>query len=221
MVYYILFYNAKVNRLKILLNIIIVLYSLCAGAAKVSKPMRGDSCHAFGLLVGQSFLTKAYSNGSDRCVSMENHYIALPGQNHKLFTGMKWQCVEYARRWLIENKGMTFGEVTYAYHIWDLDHFDTVNTHQSCKILRFKNKSSKSSPQVGDLLIYDKGLAITGHVAVVVGVEQGSITIAEQNYFNRPWEGKDYARRLLFDKDAQGNYRIFDDALKGWLRALT
>lgn len=195
---------------------------LCAmmnGIAEANQPSCSEQCNAaFGKLVGQSFLTKAYSNCNGNCVKNENNYVTLPQQQTPIFSGMKWQCVEYARRWLIENKGVTFGDVEYAYHIWDLPYAETVDTHQHVPLLRFENKKSTEAPQVGDLLINSVQLAITGHVSVVVGVQRDSITIAEQNYFNRPWEGKHYARRLLLDKNQQGQYRIFDDSLIGWVR---
>lgn len=178
-----------------------------------------EQCNAaFGTLIGQSFLTKAYSNCSGNCVKNEDNFITLPQQDKKIFTGMKWQCVEYARRWLIENKGITFGEVEYAYHIWDLKFGNNIKSQRPVPLHRFQNKRTKHAPQIGDLLIYSNALAITGHVAVIVSVERDNITIAEQNYFNRAWEGNDYARRLLLDKDANGNYRIFDDSLMGWVR---
>ena len=52
----------------------------------------------------------------------------------------------------------------------------------------------------------------------MVGVDDNSVTIAEQNYFNRPWDGVSYSRRLLLGKDEEGRYRIFDEALIGWMR---
>lgn len=190
---------------------------LC-GATDSSKQTCSEQCNsAFGAEAGKSFLTVAYSNCSGHCVSHENNYITLKNTNKRLFTGMKWQCVEYSRRWLIENRGLTFADVEYAYHIWDLKFVETVDTHQHKALARHKNKISKAAPAVGDLLIYSNKLALTGHVAVIVGIDNDSILIAEQNYFNRPWESKDYARRLLLDKDSEGRYRIFDDSVIGWL----
>lgn len=190
---------------------------MVSGATEVSEHSCSEHCNSvFGALAGQSFLTPAYSNCNGYCVSDENNYIMSKGQE-KIFTGKKWQCVEYSRRWLIENKGVTFADVKYAYHIWDLKFVNTVANHDRKPLIRYKNRDSKIAPTVGDLLIYSKKLAVTGHVAVIVGIDNDSITIAEQNYFNRPWEAKDYARRLLLDKDSQGRYRIFDDSVIGWL----
>lgn len=199
-------------------KVLLVAYAMMINVSYAEQSCAGPCNAAFGALDGQSFLTKAYSNCSGDCVKNEKNYVTLAHLKQPIFTGMKWQCVEYARRWLIENKGMTFGDVDYAYHIWDLPYAERVGTHQHVPLLKFKNKQSKEAPQVGDLLINSVKLAITGHVSVVVGVERDSITIAEQNYFNRPWEGKNYARRLLLDKDEHGYYRVFDDSLIGWVR---
>lgn len=58
----------------------------------------------FGQYIGQNALTPAYSNGHEDHVSDTPHYIHIG--NTLIKTGMKWQCVEYARRWLIENRGI-------------------------------------------------------------------------------------------------------------------
>lgn len=196
-----------------------ILISLVAFFSISAHSSCEKNCNAsFGALVGQSFLTKAFSNCNGSCVKNEFNYVTSIKTQKPLFTGMKWQCVEYARRWLIENRGVTFGDVEYAYHIWDLPFAEVISTGKQTAVLRFENKKTKEAPKVGDLLINSVNLAITGHVSVVVSVESDSITIAEQNYFNRPWETPNYARRLLLDKDEQGRYRVFDDSLIGWVR---
>jgi hypothetical protein len=205
--------------MKFFLNLAMVFYSIIANASEPKAISCAKDCNTtFGTFVGQSFLTKAYSNCSGNCIKYENNYTLVKNQPHQILTGMKWQCVEYARRWLVENKHITFADVEYAYHIWDLKHGEKIDTHEHVPMVKFKNKTSKKPPQLGDLLIYSTELAITGHVAVVVGIENDSILIAEQNYFNRVWDGKEYARRLLMDNDGEGRYRIVDEALIGWVR---
>ena len=201
------------------LRIFLMLYSMSASATGPQNTSCSEHCNSpFGALNGQSFLTKAYSNCSGVCEKNEDNFIFLTKGGKKLYTGMKWQCVEYARRWLMENKNVTFASVDYAYHIWDLTSVTKLDSNESIPLQHFRNKKTKIAPAVGDLLIYSKKLAVTGHVAVIVGIENDSITIAEQNYFNRIWEGKDYARRLLLDKNTNGYYRIIDEAVIGWLR---
>jgi hypothetical protein len=53
----------------------------------------------------------------------QKHYLHNgdhEGREH--FYGAKWQCVEYARRWLIHAQGYTFPSVSMAYTIFDMPH---------------------------------------------------------------------------------------------------
>jgi glutathionylspermidine amidase/synthetase len=54
----------------------------------------------------------AYSNEHDDFVSFEGFYI------HGIFTGFKWQCVEFARRWLLLRKSCIFQNVMSAADMW-------------------------------------------------------------------------------------------------------
>lgn len=185
--------------------------------------VQADSCKEqcnseFGAYIGESHLTKAYSNCNGECLKNETNFVSLKNTKEQIPTGLKWQCVEYARRWLIDNKQITFAGVRFAYQIWDLKFGSDVETNREVPLLKFENKVSKTAPEIGDLLIYSADYAITGHVAVIVGVEANSVTIAEQNYFNAPWDTPNFSRRLLLEKYPDGTYRIFDDSLKGWLR---
>ena len=183
------------------------------------KQAYAETCNAkFGSYIGQSHLTEAYSNYNEYDSKDETNFVLLKNTNRVMASGVKWQCVEYARRWLIDNKNVTFADVNYAYSIWELKTGKRIDTNQQVPLLQFKNKKSKTQPEIGDLLIYSSDSAITGHVAVVVGVHSNSITIAEQNYFNDLWDGATYSRRLLLEKDEKNRYRIFDEALIGWVR---
>ena len=175
------------------------------------------NCYSeFGATIGESFLTTAYSNCNGNCLKIETNFVLV--KNQQIASGLKWQCVEYARRWLIENKQITFAPVKYAYEIWDLHYGIQAETNAKVPLFKYQNKISKTAPKVGDLLIYSDDFAITGHVSVIVGVQGNSVIIGEQNYFNAPWDGGHYSRRLLLDKSPDGSYRIFDDSLIGWVR---
>lgn len=193
----------------------LILFSIC-GNSLSSKELIREKCDApFGACIGQSFLTKAYSNGDDDHNEEEMNFVFLT--NTKITSGLKWQCVEYARRWLIDNKNLTFADVNNAYQIWDLWYGNRVDSYEQVPVLHFKNKITTIRPQIGDLLIYSTDFAVTGHVAVIVGVNNNSVKIAEQNYFNDTWDGADFSRRLLLQQDEEGRYRIFDDAIIGWM----
>lgn len=205
--------------MKYFIGLATIVFSVCAYSSDLKTKGCTEGCHApFGSCIGQAFLTKAYSNCNGDCVSNETNYVTVENTDKKIVSGMKWQCVEYARRWLIDNKHVTFADVEYAYHIWNLKNGEDVSTKKPVPLLQFSNKKATTKPEVGDLLIYSTEFAITGHVAVVVSVENHSITVAEQNYFNDLWNGPNFSRRLLLERDEENRYRIFDEALIGWVR---
>lgn len=182
-----------------------------------------ENCYElpFGSITGQSFGTVAHSNNYGARDKHDNSYsIVVPGVKKPVFTGLKWQCVEYARRWLIENRQVTFDSINNAYNIWDLPTFTNICTNKAVPIKHHYNKSSKTAPAVGDLLIYSPKEIHTGHVAVIVGVYDDSITIAEQNHCDCSWEKHEYARRLRLKQDAKGHYQIVDNAVIGWIHII-
>jgi len=152
----------------------------------------------------------AYSNCNAHYLRFEPHY------NNGFYTGIEWQCVEFTRRWLLSQRGVIYGEVDFASDIWH--QINRVIRVADGKTFQFQSHPNGSThpPQVSDLLIYDKSLFNTGHVAVVTNVdlEVGLVRVAEQNFFNQKWRG-DYAREIkLFKK--QDRYWLWDVYLLGW-----
>jgi len=107
------------------------------------------------------------------------------------FTGLKWECVEYVRRWLITVKNVTFEKVETAEDLWKL----RTATSMNGKTYDFVNVTN-GIPPVGSLLIYKKtNKNPYGHVAVVVKVNTNrEVEVAEQNYSLEKWKG--YSRRI-------------------------
>jgi len=187
-----------------------------AGDVKKEIPVacRTDCVSPYGSVLGaDADNVKAYSNCRSNCVIFE------PNKWRGTYTGIKWQCVEYARRWLLVHKGMVFGDVDVAADIWDkIDHLTRVDTKEQIPLKSYLN-GSPQAPKVGDLLIYARSFYNTGHVAVVteVDLKKGLIKVGEQNYNNAPWPG-DYARSIeLYKKD--GHYWLLDAYILGWKRA--
>lgn len=180
----------------------------------------------FGDVIGKNGKTAAYSNKNDTHVSNEPHFININGET--LCSGMKWQCVEYARRWLMENKEIFFGDVEYATDIWSLSHgIHLSDNKKPIKAVQFANGSAVEKPEVGDLVIYDTSYApITGHVSVIVEVGESTIKIAEQNYSSHKWAAPHYSQELTIrmQKKNQNNtthYSINNNGIIGWIRFLT
>ena len=153
---------------------------------------------------------EAYSNCNPSCVIYEPNYW------EGTYTGIKWQCVEYARRWLLFNRGVVYGDVDIAADIWNnIDHLTEVATNKIIPLESYLNGSRKP-PQVGDLLVYAKAFHNTGHVAVVIEVDikGGVINVGEQNYNNDPWPGG-FSRKIELIKKGD-NYWLLDAYLLGW-----
>ena len=78
------------------------------GASISSIPCKIECTTPCGMLPGTSpGGVRAYSNCRPECKTCE------PLRLGSVYTGHKWQCVEYARRWLPVNKCAVFSEVDW------------------------------------------------------------------------------------------------------------
>ena len=190
-----------------------ILLTLIAACAQKTIPIL---CHTnciqpYGAVLGVSSQeVKAYSNCQSQCVNSDASML------DGVYTGIKWQCVEYARRWLLIHKGAVYGDVETAVDIWhEIDHLTHVVTNKKIPLQSHLN-GSKHPPRVGDLLIYARAFYNTGHVAVITNVDfnKGVIEVGEQNYSNDLWPD-DYARTIELIKKGD-NYWLLDGYLIGW-----
>ncbi|CAF1100836.1 unnamed protein product [Rotaria sordida] len=153
----------------------------------------------------------AYSNTDDEIFSVERHYM------HGIFMGIKWQCVEYARRWLLLRKGCVFKNIRCAADIWtQLNNVERVNDGQRFSLKAYPN-GSPTIPKPDSFLIYSRSEEQpVGHIAIICDVGPDYIRIAEQNNKFHYWVD-DYARQIqLIYKD--GLYYVEDeDPIYGWM----
>ena len=139
----------------------------------------------------------------------------------KFYYGFRYQCVEFARRWLIHATGVTFGDVGMAYEIFDMSHAIRVKDEEKVPWTNIPNGSSER-PVPGAVLIWNEGgeFRWTGHVAIVVDVSDEWVRVAEQNVDDTYWpRGQNWARQLAVEYDkAKGTYFIHevDGSIKGW-----
>ena len=173
-----------------------------------------DCVVGFGEKVGESFAgVTAYSNCQNSCVNPAPNFV------QKVYTGIKWQCVEYARRWLLLNEGVVYGDVDIAADIWELD---VVHSPDKKKQFGFEGivNGSVQIPQRGDLLIYSNAFYGTGHVAVVLQVdaEKRFIYVGEQNFDNNKWPHQ-YARMISYIVHEEGAW-LLDPYIIGWKRII-
>jgi glutathionylspermidine amidase/synthetase len=159
----------KSKYIKILLIILIIVLAIIVYNFASRAYKFGDKIGTFdGVIV--------YSNQRDET------NLSEPNYHNGVYTGLKWQCVEFVRRYLQVKQGVTFSDVDSAFEIPNAQ-FTTLNgqTIQMTNELR-----------VGSLIVwpksYDKNLP-DGHVAIVSSVTPSGITVVEQNYmdnkFNR------------------------------------
>jgi len=155
----------------------------------------------------------AYSNCNSDCVFFS------PNKKQGTYTGIKWQCVEYARRWLFRNKGVVYGDVDVAADIWAINYVTRIKDDKKLEMTTYPNGNEKA-PQVGDLIVYAKAYLKTGHIAVISGINNKTqqLKVIEQNYKNTKWPA-DYARKIPFIKQ-DGKYWVLDAYILGWKRVI-
>lgn len=131
--------------------------------------------------------------------------------------GLKWQCVEYARRWTFLRKSSIFSNVQGANDMWNqLKYIERVTDNVKFSLKQHKN-GSPNRPINESYLIYpiQKDMPY-GHVAIIVDVLTNSIRIAEQNFYFYPWKFN-YAREipLIYENNLyyiQDEYQVY-----GWM----
>ncbi len=191
-----------------------------------------DCESAFGSELGANENVVAYSNCVPECIDPTPHQVESKhtGLASDTYTGITWQCVEYARRWWLMRRGAVFGSVDAADDMWrEVSSAQHLASETERAVTRHNN-GGPVRPEPGDLIIYRKSEALAfGHVAVVVDVDTtaGFVSVAEQNFANKPWPAPTYARRLpLIESEAM--YAVYGDAgerdagvaeqIYGWLR---
>ncbi len=161
-----------------------------------------------------------YATADSEQLPTRHHYRQYLGE---IYTGYKWQCVEFARRWLLLNCGFVFDDVAMAYEIFRLRQVHAQDERGTLPLKAFAN-GCQCKPAPGSMLIWDEGgeFDVTGHVAIITAADQAQVFIAEQNYEHHAWpEGCDYSRRLTLDIGADGEYWIRDphkrNKILGWV----
>ena len=142
------------------------------------KRKRKNRSKKFGAIVGTFDGVSAYSNRKNGTKKTRSNYIN---------TGIKWQCVEYARRYLQTTRGITFANVKGAFEI-PRAKFNTLDGDSVKKTNDMK---------VGSLVIWPKKYKKNtpyGHVAVVSKIKSNGIYVAEQNY-----DDKTFPRFINYD----------------------
>ena len=131
-----------------------------------------------------------------------------PAYWNGIYTGIQFQCVELARRYLLANYGLLFNNVDNAHEIFALR---TIQL-RSDQHLYWQSHPNRAChlPPPGSLIIWaPKGhYETTGHVAVVVKSTQDYVDIIEQN------DGRGYRRLRV--KDGKLHCKRPGSEILGW-----
>jgi len=190
-----------------------------------ANPDRDDAPANFGALLGIApgnvpAYSSDYDTADDRALPNRHAYRSyLDG----IYLGYKWQCVEFARRWLYLNRGYIFDDVAMAYEIFRLRSVRVVQDDRRLPLRSFRN-GARRHPEPGCLLVWSEGgeFERTGHVAIVTEVHADRIRLAEQNVGHRVWPaGQNFAREIPARVTEDGAYWVrcsFNDAsILGWV----
>ncbi|CAG9576795.1 putative trypanothione synthetase [Leishmania major strain Friedlin] len=145
----------------------------------------------------------AYSNKHDHYFSGERNI------EDNIFFGFKYQCVEFARRWLLVRKGLLLPDVNWACHIFQLKEVRDAATTESFAVLQVRNGTT-TKPEADALLVYPSTDANpVGHVGTITEVGDDYVCVADQNYRFHKWESSCAYKLKLDHRD--GIWTIIDD----------
>ena len=197
------------------------------GGAALSSPCGARPKPApFGTVIGIAPCGVPAYSSHYASASLREKLLNLKHKNGGVYYGIRWQCVEFARRWLITARGMTFGDVDMAYQIFELQHATRLTDKAKVAFDCVPNGSTRerARPAFGSVLIWNEGgmFKWTGHVAIVTEVGDQFVRVAEQNVTDAPWEGRNWSRQLTVTVDpSSGAFTIHEPAprssIRGWM----
>jgi len=103
-----------------------------------------------------------------------------PNYYNGIYTGIKGQCVEFVRRYLIINHGVTFSDVDSAFQIPNAQFTTLKGSPNKGTPIKMKNDL-----KVGSIIVWQKNYEKNspyGHVAIVSAITPTGITVKERNY---------------------------------------
>ena len=154
---------------------------------------------SFGEQIGIDYYgVKAYS-----CNKCDNLHKNHPSFICKMvFCGIKWQCVEYVRRWLILVHNITFQQLEMAYMLFTEPYstFTHLISEQHVPYMKYNNgMTGNTLPKPGSIIVWNKSSTYkTGHVAIVSKITPKYVYISEQNWNDCMWN-KPYSRRISIE----------------------
>jgi hypothetical protein len=159
----------------------------------------------YGTYLGEYDSVQSYSNGNAGYVSNESNYI------NGTYIGMKWQCVEFVRRYYFSRFGLDLASKFTG------DARDWWTGATAMNLDRFSNGGS-TPPDPGDIIVSQGDGKNVGHVAIVRSRSANSVCTANQNLSNTA----EQVNRCLTLNTSGSSYTLdgFGTAypITGWLR---
>jgi len=186
---------------------IILVLALSYAGLKVVKKINFNQDYKVGQALDSLNGVKVYYNGGVDHISGRN----VTKDNYNL--GLKYQCVEFVKRYYYEFLNHKMPDAYgHAKDFFDPEVKDgELNSKRN--LIQYTNPS-KAKPEVGDLVIFSGSVFNRfGHVAIISKVFENEIEIIQQN--PGPFSG---SRENLKLETQNGNYKIDNDRLLGWLR---
>ncbi|CBZ27816.1 putative glutathionylspermidine synthase [Leishmania mexicana MHOM/GT/2001/U1103] len=135
--------------------------------------------------------------------------------------GVKWQCVEFARRYLASRKAVWTALMPIAADMWSAETpFVHVQDGTPVEFTRTPNRSHGPAPAMSDIIVWGQSEETPfGHVAIVTEVLPEAVRVAEQNQgFERWAQGMLYSREILMQRSSAGTVELVDnDPVLGWV----
>lgn len=131
-----------------------------------------------------------------------NHINYIYTKYGTMYTGVKWQCVEFVRRYLILRHRLTFESVKNVHDLKNIFQFWDISTKTPVYISFHKTGNIEKN----DILMLD--WENTGHVAIVsdIDTEKGLVYTVDQNMGK--WDARTYSKV----------YGINSKQIIGWIR---
>ncbi|XKM13635.1 bifunctional glutathionylspermidine amidase/synthase [Orbaceae bacterium ac157xtp] len=178
----------------------------------------------FGTLLGfapggVAIFSSDYSINNEKEYHKKHSYRSYIGRE---YMGHKWQCVEFARRFLYINYGVVFTDVGMAYEIFSLRFLREVISEKLLPLQAYAN-GSKKMPVPGAMIIWQQGghFSKTGHVAIITEVLENKVRVVEQNVAHAHLPaGQQWTRELPLSVTSQGYWiddTFEDTSILGWM----
>ena len=155
------------------------------------------------------------------CLPLSSFERKAPSTQPYRKMGVKWQCVEFVRRYLASRKAVWMSSLCTAEEAWrEPNLFVSIRDGTPVEFTRTPNKSKTLPPAVSDIIVWGESNETPfGHVAIVTEVCAESVRVAEQNQGFERWpEELPFSREIPMHTTSDGAVELIDeDPVLGWI----